>query len=162
MIAQPLVGDQNDPGAAVGHLAAVEAAQPALDDGVVAVVVGRADPALTKSRVCALGLLRAFAKLSAAIARRCVSSMPYRRSYSRGHPVEHVRPHELGVGALVVGPRGGAQVLGGGVTGHRLLQFDADDERRSVGAGSQVRDGRQGGDAARGARGLVPGGGCVP
>ena len=51
---------------------------------------------------------------------------------------------------------------GGGVAGHRLLQFDADDERGAVGAGSQVGDRRQRRDAARGACGFVPRGGRVP
>ena len=72
---------------------------------------------------------------------------------------EHVRPHERGVLALVADPGGGAEVLRGGVAGHRLLQLDADDERAVVCAGAQVGDGGQGSDAARRAGGFVAGGG---
>src|ERR1700754_2521935 len=41
VVAQIRVADQNNAGTAVGHLAAVEAAQPALDDGVRVIVVGQ-------------------------------------------------------------------------------------------------------------------------
>ena len=87
VVAQVVVGDENDARTAVGHLAAVEAAQPALDDRVDLIVDGGVAVAARRSgtvqsRVCALGLVRALAKLSWAIARRWISSMPYRRSYS--------------------------------------------------------------------------------
>ena len=115
-----------------------------------------------QSRVCAFGLARALAKFSWAIARRWVVVEAVAAVVLVGDSVEHVRPHELGVGALVAGPRGGAEVLRGGVAGHGLLQFDADDERRAVCAGPQIGHRRQGRDAARRARGFVAGRGGVP
>ena len=79
-----------------------------------------------------------------------------------GHSVEHVRPHEPRLGALVVSPGGGAEVLRGGVTGHRLLQFDADDQGGAVCAGPQIRKCREGRDASGCACGFVAGRGGVP
>ena len=80
-------------------------------------------------RVCALGFDRALAKFSCAIARRWLSSRPYRLSYSSATRANMLRPHERGVGALVADPGRRAEVLGGGVARHRLLQLDADDQR---------------------------------
>ena len=53
-------------------------------------------------------------------------------------------------------------MLGGGVTGHGLLQLDPDDERGVVGARPQVRHRRQRRYAAGRARGFVPRGRRVP
>ena len=79
-----------------------------------------------------------------------------------GDAGEHVGPHELGVGALVADPGGRAEVLGGGVARHGLLQLDADDQRGLVGAGPQVGDRGQRRDAAGRAGGLVAGRRGVP
>ena len=53
-------------------------------------------------------------------------------------------------------------MLRGDVTGHRLLQFDADDQGSAVCAGPQIRKCRQGGDASGRAGGFVAGRGSVP
>ena len=163
MVAQVVVGDQDDARAAVGHLAAVEAAQPALDDGVdlVIAVAGRRSGTV-QSRVCAFGLRRALAKFSWRDGPQVGLVDAVATVVLVGDLGEHVGPHELGVGALVADPRGRAEVLGGGVAGHGLLQLDADDQRGLVGAGAQVGDRGQRRDAARRAGRLVAGRRGVP
>ena len=79
-----------------------------------------------------------------------------------GDAGEHAGPHEFGVGTLVADPGGRAEVLGGGVAGHGLLQLDADHQRRAVRAGPQVGDRGQRRDAARRAGRLVAGRRGVP
>ena len=157
MVAQVVVGHEDDTGAAVGHLAAVEAAQPAFDDGVdlvVTVAAGsqvRHGPATclrvgVRPRVGEVQLGdRAQVDLVEAVATVVLV----------GDLGEHVGPHELGVGALVSDPCRSAEVVGGGVARHGLLQLDADHQRGLVGAGAQIGDRCQRRDAARRARGLV-------
>jgi hypothetical protein len=65
-----------------------------------------------------------------------------------GEAGEHIGPHEFGIGALVADPGGRAEVLGGGVARHGLLQLDADDQRGPVRTGPQIGDRGQGRDAA--------------
>ena len=75
---------------------------------------------------------------------------------------EHRRPQEFGVGALVAGPGGRAQMSGGGVAGHCLLQFQADDQCGPVIPGPQIGDRCQCGNTARRAGRLMPRGRSVP
>ena len=84
MLGREGVADQHHARPAVGHLAAVEAADAALDGRVDLVVVAHGgqvgrNPPLARLGV---GLRRALARFTAAMARRCASSMPKRRSYS--------------------------------------------------------------------------------
>ena len=161
MVAQVGVVDQDQSRAAVGHLAAVEAPQPALGDRVGRVVVG--------DRVGdrpAAGLGVGVAPRVGEVELRDRAQMRVVQAVAPvvlvGDLGEHRRPQVARVGALVSGPRGGAEMLGGGVTGHGLLQLDPDDERGVVGARPQVGHRRQRRHAARRARGFVPRGGGVP
>ena len=72
-----------------------------------------------------------------------------------GDAGEHVRPHELGVGALVPDPGRSAEVFGGGVARHGFLQLDADHQCGLVRTGPQIGDRGQGRDAAGSARRLM-------
>ena len=131
MVAQVVVGDQDDARAAVGHLAAVEATQPALDDRVdLVVVVGRRRSGTAQPRVCALGLRGALAKFSAAIARRWVVVEAVPTVVLVGDAREHVRPHELRVDSPSCPIHAAApRCCGRRVARHGLLQFDADHQR---------------------------------
>jgi len=51
-----------------------------------------------------------------------------------GNLGEHGRPQVTSALTLVSGPRGRTEMLGGGVAGHGLLEFDPHDERTVVGA----------------------------
>ena len=75
VIAQVSVGDEHDACAAIGHLAAVEPSQPALDDGVLHVVVGERRRA-PSSRGSARSGWRARWRSSARDGAQVASSMP--------------------------------------------------------------------------------------
>ena len=79
-----------------------------------------------------------------------------------GQLAEHVRPHVLGVLALVTDPRSRAEVAGRGVPRDVPLLLDGDHQHAVVAAGLDVGHGRQHGHAARGAGRLVPGGRLAP
>ena len=155
MLAQVFVVDQHDSRAAVGHLAAVESAQPAFDERVSRAVVA--------DRVghCPFPGLRV--GVSARIAEvelRDRPQMGFVQSVAAvvfvGDRGEHRRPEELRVGPLVSGPGRGAEMTRRGVAGHGLLQLDAEDQRGVVVARPQVGHRRQRGHASRGAGGFVP------
>ena len=114
VVAQVVVGDEDDAGAAVGHLAAVEAAQPAFDDGVDVVVESPSRPrrsGTVQPRVCALGLRSGVGEVQLGDRAQVglVEAVP--PVVLVGDAGEHVRPHELGVGALVPDPGRRAEVL---------------------------------------------------
>ena len=144
---QPVVGDQHDTGAAVGDLAAVEASQPPLDHRVVHVVIGEG----VGNRPVA-GLGAGVAAGVGQVQRRDRPQVDLLESVAAvvlgGDPIEHVRPHVLGVVAFVIGPRRRAQDRRRVVTGDGLLQFDPDDQSGPAGARAQLAQCRQGRDAA--------------
>ena len=168
MIAQVVVGDQDDARGAVGHLAAVETTQPAFDDGVDLVVDGRVAVAPgTQVGNRPIARLRIGVRLGVGEIQRgdraqvrLVQAVPL--VVFVGDPGEHARPHERGVGALVPDPRRSAEVSGGGVARHRLLQLDADHQRGLVRTGPEIGDRSQRRNAAGGARRLVARRRCVP
>ena len=163
MLAQELVVDQDHARPAVGHLAAVVAADPALD-GRVGLVVAAVRGEVGHLPVAGLGVGVAAGvgevQRGDRVQVRLVDAVP--AVVLVGDVGEHRRPHELRVGALVTRPRRRAQMLGGGVAGHGLLQFQSDHQCGAVVARPQVGHRRENRHTARCARGLVPGGRCVP
>jgi hypothetical protein len=79
-----------------------------------------------------------------------------------GQLAEHVRPHELGVLALVPDPGGRAEMFRRVSAGHVALLLHRDHQYAVVTAGLDVGGGREHGHAARGAGRLVPGGRLAP
>ena len=162
MTGEELGGDEHDARAAVGDLTAVEAPDPALNEWVRRRVA--AGPELGHGPAAGLRV-----RVAPGVAEVDLGDPGQVRQVDAvapvvlvEHLVEHVGPHEGRVLALVADPRGRAEVPGGLVAADRLLQFEAEDERGVVVARPQVGHGRERGDAAGGAGGLVPGGGHAP
>ena len=161
MLAQVFVGHQHDSCAAVGHLAAVESAQPAFDQRIALVVVA--------DRVGDFPFSGLRVGVSAGVAEVELGDRPqmgFVQSVAAvvlvGDRGEHRRPQELRVCPFVPGPGRGAEMTGRGVTGHGLFQLDAEDQRGVVVARSQVGHRRQRGHTSRCAGGFVPRGRGVP
>ena len=161
VVTQVGVADQDETGSAVGHLAAVEPPKPAFDDGIGVVIVGQRIGHCPAAGLC-VGIAARVGEVELGDRAQVALVDAVAPVVLVGHPVEHVRPHELRVAALMVGPCGGAEMFGGGVARHRLLQFDPDDKGGAVRARSQIGDRRQRRDAARCAGGLVTRCGGVP
>jgi hypothetical protein len=79
-----------------------------------------------------------------------------------GEPVEHVRPHEPRVPALVPDPRGRAEVLRPQLAADRALDLRPDHQRDVVAAGLDLGHRGDQRHRPRRARGLVPDGGHLP
>ena len=136
MIVEELIAHQDDPGTAIGHLTAVEPADPTLDAGVERIVAAVSHQ-VGHLPVAGLG----------------IGVTPGVGEVDGGNPVqvgvvdavppvvfvgdlgEHRRPEEFGVSALMSGPGRGAQVLGAGFPGHRLFQFEPQHQSGPVVAG---------------------------
>ena len=154
MIAQVFVADQDDSRTAVGHLAAVEAAQPALDERIGRVVVADRIRHLPFS-----GLRVGVSARVGEVELRDRPQMGFVQAVAAvvfvGDLGEHRRPEELRVSAFVARPCRGTEMTCGGVAGHRLLQFDAEDQRGVVVARPQVGHRCQRGHASGRASGFV-------
>ena len=112
--------------------------------------------------VCASGLALALRMLSSAMACRWRGVEAVTPVVLVGEFAEHVRPHELGVLALVADPGRGGEVLGRLRSWDVAFLLDADDQDAVVAAGLDVGHGAQDGDAAGRAGRLVAGGGLAP
>ncbi len=154
VVTQVGVADQDETCSAVGHLAAVEPPQPAFDHGIGVVIVGQRIGDRPTAGLC-VGIAARVGEVELGDRAQVALVDAVAPVVLGGHPVEHVRPHELRIAAFMAGPCGRTEMFGGGVARHGLLQFDPDDQGGAVRARSQVGDRRQGRDAARCARGLV-------
>lgn len=138
----------------VGHLAAVVAAGPALDDRVGVVVTGEAlgaePPGAGLGPRVRPGV--AVGELGEPVEVHVVD--PVAPVVLVGHVRERGRPHEPRP-AFVTDPGRGTEVLCGDVTRHRALQLGTHHERHVVAPRFDLGGGGQDGDAARGARRLV-------
>ena len=161
MVTQIGVVGQNQACPAVGHLAAVEASQPALGNRVGRIVVrdGVGDGPVARLRV---GIAPCVGEVQLRNGPQMCVVQTIAPVVFVSHLREHRRPQVACANPLVTRPRGRAQVLGGGITGDRLLQLDTHLKRGVVCAGPQVGHRRERRHAAGGARGFVPRGRGVP
>jgi hypothetical protein len=153
---------QDDRRAAVGDLAAVGAAQPALDDRVDGVVlregrVGQGPAAGLRERVAPR-----VAEVLAADRDEVAAIEAPALGVGVADAGEHARPQVAGALALVAGPRRGAEVARGHLAGDVALLLDAEDEGELVAPGLEVGHRGEDRDRARGARGLVARRGHAP
>ena len=159
ILARGFFAGENHAGGAIGNLAAVHFAHAAFDHRVQLVAVGEAAfrelPAAGLGSRVALGVAKVdFGNGIQVIAVDAVALLVL-----TGDAVEHERPGEITVGGLVALPACGAQVLSAGFAIHIAHQLQPEHAGHVVVARLNVAHGRQHRNRARGAGGLVPGGG---
>ena len=155
IVAQIAIVDQNQSRTAIGHLAAIEPAQPAFGDRVGGIVIGDRVGDRPRPGLC-VGVAPRVGEVQLGDGTQMVVVQAVAPVVFVGDFVEHRRPQVASTGPLVSGPGGGAEMLGGDLAGHGFLQLDTQHQRGVVGTRPQIGHRGQCCHTAGGARGFMP------
>ena len=159
VLARQRLAGQDHAGGAVGDLAAVELAQPALDNRIQRIVFTEAALGEAPFARLRLGVAPRVVEVDLGDARQMLVREAVAFLVLGADPIEQERPGKIAVRRFPALPGGGAQVPGAGSTVGAAHKLQADNTGRVVVSGFDVAQGTEHGDGPGSAGGFVARGG---